>query len=80
MAWVVVTIVIGDGDDEGIVAVEVGVGGVRPGTGFGVDGSGTVAGAVAGCDGEVGESVKPSAESAAERVPEMEGDVFCAGA
>ena len=46
-----VTIVVGDGDDEGIVAVEVGVG--RPGTGFGVDGSGTVAGAVAGCNGEV---------------------------
>ena len=49
-----VAVVIGDGDGEGIVAVEVGGWCVRPGACFGVDGSGAVAGLVAGCNGEVG--------------------------
>ena len=49
-----VTIVIGDGDDEGIVAVEVGVGRVGPFTGGSIDGGGAVGWIVTGCDGEVG--------------------------
>ena len=39
-----VSVVIGDGDDEGIRAVEVGVGFVGPGTGGGIDGCGAVGG------------------------------------
>ena len=48
------TIVISDGDGEGIVAVEL-VSGVGPGACFRIDGGRTVAGVVAGCDGEVSE-------------------------
>ena len=59
-------IVIGDGDDEGI-AVEVGVGCVGPGTGFGVNGSGAVGWSVSGFNGEIG-AIGESSVSVAERV------------
>ena len=49
-----VSVVIGDGDDEGIRAVEVGVGFVGPGTGGGMDGGIAVGGS--GADGVVGSS------------------------
>ena len=48
----VVAVVVGDLNGEGIAAVEVGVGGVGPGAGGGVDGCGAVGGS--GADGEVG--------------------------
>ena len=71
--------VIGDGDGEGISAVEIGGWCVGPGSGFGVDGCGTVAGAVAGFDGEI------SAVGQALRIRciQISGDgrgVFCANA
>ena len=44
--------VIGDGDGEGIGAVEIGGWCVAPGAGFGIDGSGAVGGGVAGFNGE----------------------------
>ena len=47
-----VTVVIGDGDDEGIRAVEVGVGFVGPDAGGGMDGGSAVGGG--GADGVVG--------------------------
>ena len=42
--------VVGDGDSEGIVAVEIGIGCVRPGTGFRIDGCRTVGWGIAGFD------------------------------
>ena len=50
--------VIGDGDGELIVAVEIGVWCVGPDAGFGVDGGGTVAWRVSGFDGEIGAIVE----------------------
>ena len=47
-------LIICDGDDEGIRAVEIGVWCIRPGTGFGINGGRSIGRCIAGFNGEVG--------------------------
>ena len=70
--------VIGDGDVEGIRAVEIGVWCVKPGAGFGIDGRGAIAGYVAAFDGEIGAIGEAFLVCGGEGV--CDGGLFCAGA
>ena len=71
--------VIGDGDGEGIGAVEIGVWCVGPDAGFGVDGRGTVAWRVSGFDGEIRAIGKAFCVCCGEGACDSRG-IFCASA